>query len=365
MPRSLWNRPWHSRIWPTNTNGGYPESSITEVTQKASLGIALSGGGTRSATASFGQMRALHDLGLLRRCRYISANSGGAWAALPYIYSDRNDDDYFGADRFSTDDATPATIHRLPSPHGFLYRMTKAEVIRLRAHYSGDEAFSRIMGVILLQKIDPEETKPNETNLDQPDRSFTYNDDDLNAIAALNNIPLDSPEFHDLKDHFFTVPKTESSTSPSLFKPYLIVSAAQYSGVPRKPNLSNRNNRHRPHKPFPQIKTSDLLSHIEFTPRYSGIRCHHQPSKNFRYHDIGGGYTDSFAFDSRLLTRASPTATVAQVEIQASSSPVTVNPEHVTALSDVVGTSGAAPAQWIRRLGRLTIPFTLPFTFGQ
>ena len=53
---------------------------------RPSFGIAFSGGGTRSAAASLGELRALHDLGWLARARHISANSGGSWAAVPYTY---------------------------------------------------------------------------------------------------------------------------------------------------------------------------------------------------------------------------------------------------------------------------------------
>ena len=53
---------------------------------RPSFGIAFSGGGTRSATATLGQLRALQALGWLQRSRYISANSGGTWTTVPYTY---------------------------------------------------------------------------------------------------------------------------------------------------------------------------------------------------------------------------------------------------------------------------------------
>ena len=55
--------------------------------READLGIAFSGGGTRSASATVGQLRGLEQNGWLSRVRYMTAVSGGSWAAVPYTYS--------------------------------------------------------------------------------------------------------------------------------------------------------------------------------------------------------------------------------------------------------------------------------------
>ena len=56
--------------------------------ERDKLGVAFSGGGTRSMMASMGQMRALRDLGLLNNNKIglISSVSGGTWAAASYVY---------------------------------------------------------------------------------------------------------------------------------------------------------------------------------------------------------------------------------------------------------------------------------------
>ena len=71
------------RTWITDTNSGAPlpemadaELAVPWLKDRASFGIAFSGGGIRSASAPLGQLRALHSLGWLDRARYISANSG-------------------------------------------------------------------------------------------------------------------------------------------------------------------------------------------------------------------------------------------------------------------------------------------------
>ena len=70
------------RIWPVSSDFSFPEQQVNK-----ELGICFSGGGNRAYSATVGQLRALHRLDLLKRCAYISAVSGGAWAATPFIYA--------------------------------------------------------------------------------------------------------------------------------------------------------------------------------------------------------------------------------------------------------------------------------------
>jgi hypothetical protein len=50
------------------------------------VGVALSGGGSRSAACSMGAMRALHHFDLLRHVRALSCISGGGWFAVPFTF---------------------------------------------------------------------------------------------------------------------------------------------------------------------------------------------------------------------------------------------------------------------------------------
>src|SRR5688500_13437767 len=82
------------RTWDTTTETVYPERDdpdykVPWLSEKHNFGVAFSGGGTRAAAATLGQLRALECLGWLDRARYVSAVSGGAWAAVPYLYLDR------------------------------------------------------------------------------------------------------------------------------------------------------------------------------------------------------------------------------------------------------------------------------------
>jgi predicted acylesterase/phospholipase RssA len=59
------------------------------------LGIALSGGGYRSAIFCYGVLRGLHELGILKKADYLSAVSGGSWIATAFAMAENLD--YFFA----------------------------------------------------------------------------------------------------------------------------------------------------------------------------------------------------------------------------------------------------------------------------
>lgn len=87
------------RVWLTNDAPGfYPELDDPALgaprldgfrAREDSFGVAFSGGGTRSASATLGQLRALHLLGWDGAIDYIAAVSGGSWASVPYVFRDR------------------------------------------------------------------------------------------------------------------------------------------------------------------------------------------------------------------------------------------------------------------------------------
>jgi hypothetical protein len=56
------------------------------------IGLALSGGGVRSASFSVGILQGLYELGLLEEVGYLSCVSGGAYAAAWYMLHAENDD---------------------------------------------------------------------------------------------------------------------------------------------------------------------------------------------------------------------------------------------------------------------------------
>lgn len=65
-------------------NYQWPESEFYGSTTNSA--ISFSGGGTRSYLLTLGSLRALYDLGLLPKTRFITGVSGGSWAVLAYTY---------------------------------------------------------------------------------------------------------------------------------------------------------------------------------------------------------------------------------------------------------------------------------------
>jgi hypothetical protein len=68
----------------------WPESTVLKRNGKTkdTLGIALSGGGYRSAIFCYGILRGLYELGVLSKIDYISAVSGGSWIATPFAMAE-------------------------------------------------------------------------------------------------------------------------------------------------------------------------------------------------------------------------------------------------------------------------------------
>lgn len=130
---------------------------------RPSYGVAFSGGGSRSAAATLGQLRGLHRTGLIQRVRYISAVSGGAWAAVPYTYlRDRKNAlaSFLGEALFvAPEDFTDATLRLrqedvalasvLDGVGAFYFRFPSALVSG-----RGNEIWSDIIGKEILEPFD-------------------------------------------------------------------------------------------------------------------------------------------------------------------------------------------------------------------
>ncbi len=72
-----------ARLWVHNgPSSNFPEQYLG----RPPTGVCFSGGGTRSFAATIGQLRGLTMLGLLPKVGYVSAVSGGAWAAAAHAF---------------------------------------------------------------------------------------------------------------------------------------------------------------------------------------------------------------------------------------------------------------------------------------
>jgi hypothetical protein len=296
------------RIWVADTNNGtqLPEMSDTELAvpwlkDRASFGIAFSGGGTRSASASLGQLRALHSLGWLRRARYISANSGGSWAAVPFTYLPLAiGDEQFLGDFISPEDLNDHNLRpSTTDPLAFATAIHNASIIDdIFEIGRGDEAYSDIVASVFLEPF----------GLHDNEKFFTFHKGALESVLAGNpSLGIDDFQFVEKSD-----------------RPYLVV-----TGVMIGQQMSDD-----PAEYFP----------IEMTPLYTGIRGRFELEKDGQTVIIGGGYVESYGYDSyepqkdivdgRWLVRLTGLLSRGDKPI---------GDRYRFTLSDVIGVSSAAP----------------------
>jgi len=180
------------KAWPSSwiENNGFPEDNLNSFQDshgQRNVGVAFSGGGTRSAACTLGQLKALHDLDIMKDVKYISAVSGGAWAATPYTFVDNlNFTDFFG--RISEPEDIDAKECSTSIPKSFQECIVKSGIISklIKAGFSGkgDESFAHVIGQIFLKPFDKHD----------PSSSFTYNTE--TQLEALENNNHKDLKFH-------------------------------------------------------------------------------------------------------------------------------------------------------------------------
>ncbi|MCG8689434.1 MAG: patatin-like phospholipase family protein [Desulfobacterales bacterium] len=287
-----------TRIWDASASDfQYPElvdSGPDSVNNKPNVGICFSGGGTRSASATHGQMRALDHLGLLENVRYISCVSGGSWAAVPYTYLPKSwEDDHFFGTVMEPGNITLDMLKQI-NKRNYLHTVTHAgiidDVVEHWLKLAGDETYSRAVGDIFLDHFGLHSLK----------RFFAYTKNQVDEILK-NNPKADANDFYTVREN----------------RPFLIVCGTLLRPGPK-----------------------DAL--FEMTPWYSGIS---QLYKGFgsNKQNIGGGFIESFAFDSDAPENYRVGNTTALVRLG--------KRRHRFTLSDMIGTSGAAPAEVLDKFG--------------
>ena len=279
-----------TRYWDCSQAPVFPEK--TKLGEKAKLGICFSGGGTRSTSCTHGQLRALDALGLLDNTGYISCVSGGSWAALPFTFLNRHyEDRHFLGTIVDPRELTEELLDDVHSSN-YLATVTQAgivdDIIEQAVKLAGDETYSRAVGDVFLAQF----------GLNDRAKVFAHDRAHLDDVLAQN------PNLN--SDDFYHVEKD---------RPFLVVGGA----LLRKGD-------------------GDLV--FEMTPMYTGI------SKLYKGlgaggRDIGGGFIESFAMDSDEPDKINRDGTLT-VRLG--------NKGHRFALSDVVGTSGAAPAEVLNNL---------------
>ncbi|MCB1642412.1 MAG: hypothetical protein KDI37_11815 [Xanthomonadales bacterium] len=131
-----------------------------------SIGLCLSGGGSRALTCALGQLRALDHLGLMDQIFAISSVSGGTWANSLYTYlpASISDADFLGTPvldpaKLTVTGSLPFALDQLP-PNNLGWVPTRlgvfsdvGEILRLKAEwgYSNDDLWQGLIGHSVLR----------------------------------------------------------------------------------------------------------------------------------------------------------------------------------------------------------------------
>jgi predicted acylesterase/phospholipase RssA len=304
-----------SRFWDTRADEtqprGFPErdaaAAVPRTTADSSpIGVCFAGGGIRSASATLGQLRALHETGLISRVGYISCVSGGSWAAAPYTFYAGSDQTLLGRyvkpqdlrreDFEISGGALAAALSNTEMPW-WIEGVARAglAVIRLR----DNEWFGKQLEKRLLAPL----------GLDGRFRFVTQNETSLQSILEAN------PQL-DRKDFLLPNPN----------RPFLIV-----NGTLRRYDLW----------PWQWSDSRNKRMPLEMTPLYVGL-----PSRFRNVGDdgrsVGGTYVQPLAYGADQVRRgASPSAVQARLRSDLAG----VESQRFN-LVDMMTISGSAPAEF-------------------
>lgn len=294
-----------SKVWDaTDPDFDFPELTdselkIPELKRRANVGVAFSGGGTRSASATLGQLRGLAELGLLKSVRYLSCVSGGSWACVPFSYLPEEwPDESFLGQHINPEDISVDSIRKTDHT-SFADRVANSVVVddflRNAAKFAGDETYGRAIGDVFLDQF----------GINSSRRFFTHSSKSVNSILR-RNPKMEKTDFYKMRSN----------------RPFVIVGSTLL-------RLENKD-------PKPR------LIQFETTPLYVGSRVRHFRAGSGNRH-IGGGYIEPFAFDSDEPDDPPNAKKVVRVRLGLK--------RHRYTLPDVIGTSGAAPAEILARIG--------------
>ena len=311
----VWARYWSipPDLWQGKVKWDPPErAALDKQADLRDLGVAFSGGGTRAATATLGQLRALHENGWLKRVRYVSAVSGSTWSAVPFVYSTATPEILLGktaahdelTKAFLETDLPKTGIARAIADSGLwapgareagrvLLRaeLAKGETSRIPARLhslarrfvvgNNSETYANVLARIF---ISPFIGNGNA-------RRYTWDADTFNAIKATDgDAPLG------VKDFIRTAPN----------RPFLISGGTMIYQHPAYD--------------YPR------LIPVEYTPLYTGVRQQYGET-------LGGIYVSPYAYSATAV--GSVEEDRVRVTLKNEGRPFT--------LADVIASSGAAP----------------------
>ena len=298
----------------------YPERRDPDVRSRWDLGVAFSGGGTRSMSLSVGQMRALRQIDRLDlKIRYIGAISGGSWFAVPWTYlPNRVSDTAWLGRHHRPESLTRAMVRSVSSAHGHgiaTRSLVRSEIVlqgladlvptNLWAAFGLDEVdeiYGRLLEGVFLRDIGLAGERYMGWKRDRDVRSFLERHRKAAILPWLG------------ERDFCWVEKD---------RPYLCVNGAMNQDWIKLADGSSHDG---------VVQASIFaFEHVEFTPLYSGI---HRIGRSKLRGKTGGGYIDNVGWDSWAPDPRENDWFVVIPGLKL----------HRLSLKDVMGTSGAAPA---------------------
>lgn len=263
--------------------GKWPELKIKDIAKRANVGIAFSGGGMRSATASLGAMRALQQLKVVDKIRYVGCISGGSWFAIPWTYLPQkySDTNFLGSytppEKLNPDEM----IAQFDKPQScmFMDMLDKSELLNKEniaqvlnqdtggGNSSKDEIWGDLIGKNLLKGIGRYHTTQ---------RYATYTEQVRKTLLERND-NLDEADF-------------DCVEKP---RPFLLINACiiNWNVMAKLENILDRDRALQP-KDYPFYP-------FEFTPFYSGINVKYERNDTTGFFKCGGGYIENLGFDSK------------------------------------------------------------------
>ncbi|HEV7239437.1 MAG TPA: hypothetical protein VGQ36_09365 [Thermoanaerobaculia bacterium] len=279
-------------VFPSTQEPVYPELTIDRFSPTSHpIGVCFSGGGPRAMSCAMGQMRALMQTPLYDLIGAISCISGGSWFGSIFSFADKSisDADLLG----------PVT------QPGDITLDSAAQMPRTRLGFGLTQIYNdRIQALLaeeVLSGVPDNRRYANMLNhfllgtfgIDDVKKFFSLDDASVAQIVANNTPGLTAADFYTMRAN----------------RPYFIAGATQV---------------------YP-VNEQLVMRQFEYSPLYDGTPQFF-PTGASPNGAFGGGYVQNFAFDS------------SNPQTPDANGLITVDaPLHRFAISDLMGSSGAAP----------------------
>jgi hypothetical protein len=290
------------------------------------VGVCLSGGGSRSASASMGALRGLRYLGLLDKVTYLSTVSGGGWAGTLYTYCpDAISDDvllgpvvadpgkltwyYWGGDRaFALDQLSPYALGSLCTRIGIVPLIESVVDLYENQNVPVEALWNRAIGKLVLEPFGLGDHLANG----HPTMYYSYTPWWRDNVVRKNNRGLAPGDFYLTQTGQGRTHRPYLITNSTFFYPPAPDTARAILGRSRAVDPSS--------DPYPFEATPITVG---MPPTFAGAGAGGR--------DLGGGYVDPFAFGS-----------IAPAKPPVNNDFSVPTPAARFALSDIAGTSSSA-----------------------